>query len=76
MEKNMTYLLKCNRCTKAIETTTKPGPKMSGFLCNSCHMGWKDIEAKLIGHTYADEMREAFITYVNSLAHLRNFNLK
>ena len=76
MEEKKTYKVKCNRCTKGIETTTPPSNKMTGFLCNSCHLGWKDIESKLVGHTYADEMRDAFIQYVNSLAHLRNFNLK
>lgn len=66
------FILKCGRCTKDIHTTTKPNPKINGFLCNSCHMGWKEREAKLLGHTYADEMRTHFIKYINGLAHLRN----
>jgi len=67
------YTVKCSRCTISIETTTAPAPKMNGFLCNNCHMKWLDIEKKLDGHVYADEKRDAFIKFVNSLAHLKTF---
>lgn len=71
-EKKPLYIVKCTRCRSAIETLTQPGPKSTGFLCNSCHLKWKEIEMKLDGHAYADEKREAFIKFLNSLPYLRN----
>ena len=60
------YNLKCARCERLIESYTEPGPKISCFLCNSCALGWKEKQDKLLGHTYEDEMRKAFIEYVNT----------
>lgn len=65
------YLLQCSRCKVGIETFTEPAHKMNGFLCNSCWLKWKDIEAKLLGHVYEDEMRKAFIHFVNSMPFLK-----
>lgn len=73
MDAKPLYVVKCSRCRVGIETTTQPGPKSTGFLCNSCHMKWLDIEKKLDGHVYADEKRDAFIKFLNSLPYLRNF---
>lgn len=69
------FVLKCTRCGTAIETTTAPSSKSTGFLCVSCHMKWLDIEKKLDGHVYADEKRNAFIKFVNDLVYLRNHTL-
>lgn len=70
------HVVQCARCTTRIETYTTPGPKINAFLCNNCHLKWKDIETRLIGHAYQDEMRKAFIDFVNDLAHLRNHTLR
>ena len=63
-EKKEVYYLKCSRCEKNIESFTKPAPKMSCFLCNSCFMLWKEKESKLLGHAYEDEMRAQFIKFI------------
>lgn len=73
--KKSVYVLQCIRCTVRIETFTQPGPKMNAFLCNNCHLKWKEIESKYLGHVYEDEMRKKFIDFVNDLAFLRNHTL-
>jgi len=59
------YKIQCARCHAVMETTTPPKEKHF-YLCNCCQMGWKDIESKLIGHTYQDELNKALVNYVNS----------
>lgn len=60
------YTVKCSRCEQLIEFYNKPGPKMTCFLCNNCHLKWKEIEDRMIGHSYADEMRKAFVNFVET----------
>ena len=70
------YLVQCTRCRVGIESHTQPAPKMTAFLCNSCHLLWKDIENKMLHHAYEDEMRKAFIDFMNSLPYLKNQTLR
>ena len=65
-QEKQTYKLECTRCNTLIESHTKPGSKMTCFLCNSCHLKWKEIEDRMIGRCYEDEMRKAFINYVET----------
>jgi len=74
-EKSLAYILRCTRCQARIETSTKPGPKVNCFLCLSCEMKWQEIRDKMTDHAYQDEVRDAFISFVNGLAHLRNKTL-
>lgn len=70
------YVLQCGRCKASIETVTKPAPRMNFFLCNSCSLKWKEIQDKMVGHAYEDEMRKAFINFVNTFEYLRNQPLR
>lgn len=71
-EKKPMYAIPCTRCRVIIETYTKPLDRQNAFLCNSCHMMWQEKEKKLIGHAYEDEMRKAFVNFLNELPYLRN----
>lgn len=68
--------VKCTRCTVPIEFTNELNPKITCFLCNSCDLRWKEIENRLLGHTYSDEMRKAFIKFINDLTTLQNNTLR
>lgn len=70
------YTVQCTRCRVPIETFTEPAPKMTAFLCNPCHLKWKEIENKMVGHAYEDEMRKAFISFMNDLLYLKNATLR
>ena len=59
----MIYSVTCSKCGLLIETVTKP--ITTGFLCNSCHLQWKSIESRMIGHSYQDELNARFIKFVN-----------
>lgn len=59
----MIYRVACSKCGCKIETITEP--KTTGFLCNSCHLQWKAIEKKMVGHSYQDELEKAFMKFVN-----------
>ena len=65
-EKKVIYTLRCAKCEIYVEVETRPAPKMNGFLCNMCWMKWEDTKRKLEGKTYADEMRRAFINFINT----------
>ena len=60
----MIYRIPCSKCGLLIETITKP--ITTGYLCNKCHLQWKDIEGKMVGHSYQDELNKAFIKFVNA----------
>lgn len=68
--------LKCTRCYKPIEVLEQPAASMTCYLCNSCAMLWKEKEAKLKGHCEKDDIRKAFISFVNSFTTLRNVTLR
>jgi hypothetical protein len=70
------YAIPCTRCGVKLEVQTLPLKRMTCILCNSCHMKWKEIEEKLVGHVYEDEMRKAFISFMNDLINLRNHTLR
>lgn len=70
------FMLQCTRCKISIESHTTPAPRMTAFLCNPCHLKWKEIESKMIGHAYEDEMRKAFVNFMNDLTNLRNIHLR
>ncbi len=70
------YMLQCTRCKIPIESHTLPSPKMTAFLCNPCHLKWKEIENRMVGNSYEDEMRKAFVSFMNDLTNLRNIHLR
>jgi len=49
---------------------------MTAFLCNNCDLKWKEIAKKMKGHSYDDDVRKAFIRFVNDLTNLRNTTLR
>jgi hypothetical protein len=68
--------IRCSRCYTGITTTSEISPKMTCFLCNSCDLRWKEIEGKLKGHSHKDDVRKAFIRFVNDLTNLKNTTLR
>ncbi len=60
----MEYELPCAKCASLIKTVTKPITNI--FLCNSCHLSWKEIRDKMIGHSYIDEVQKSFIKWINT----------
>ena len=62
----MAYIVKCEKCDKAIELASPPDPKLVVFLCNSCALKWKEILDKMVGHHYADEIGKAFTNFVSN----------
>ena len=68
--------VKCTRCYVPITTTSEISPSMTAFLCNNCDLKWKEIAKKMKGHSYDDDVRKAFIRFVNDLTNLRNTTLR
>jgi len=69
-------IVKCTRCYVPIITVSEIGKSITCFLCNSCDLKLKEIERTLKGHSHEDDVRKAFIRYVNDLTNLRNTTLR